>query len=810
MADKLWSLCFLPEFTLNQHGIMEKCLTHFLELDPASVLHMTGEYHLEKDLLSHTILSLQALHKTDRFIIEGTDRFQLLLAVLLHDVGKAVQWPTIDRLDGRWHFKGHDVVGARWFWNLVQKSGWVETYLRPVYHAIWYHMVRSIENTPLLSFLGDSIPVLECLHCADDSGRLEVQSSLNSKTFPSTLIVRSLPVKCVLPRYPIVLYIMGESGAGKTTLARDLMERQSGLNMSHVSHDMAVLRIMGGITEKWAESDRNIRGAGLTDTTAPYNIWYKEMTKDSMKQRMVRELFESQFYRSLDDNDVTICPTTVTRPSSHSLPFASPQTIKIVTAPERVMSKVFGSMRYAMDAIRTGAGWSAGGPLLFVPPEHIIPCLQHIVKNRSMTISPPRVTEPKKLISLVEYWVAATGSIDGMILAMDTNYNISVTKFECARGSYYNFFYNDGAAYDDPFHPGVQSPASYCRGTTLYYDDVKWSVVRLPMNRGREIAFNGFDDEAEDSSQTASYYEKLTKSFSKGYATAQMFTAKVDGSLLIVFRDRYGIKTNPLPNDLGLVFGTKGCILPNVGTANSILASLKYAGYTYEEFCVHCDEYMSTNNLDSICFEMVNEKMDTLVVDYPHHLRGVYFLGGAVGWQFSPFFLLPKMVVMSPEVKEMTIKEASQVTSFPLGPFCDHIEGSVVWVSDGSNYYPLKLKSNLYYILHTTNHTNHPRYVEYLKTLIEHYGWLGSTTYGSLNNKYLTLSLFAMVNLPENIIDMIPILQKSREVYKKMRAITGSVQDIKKVLSGEEFTKWCQFNATYGAHRYDRVYELTS
>lgn len=809
MASSLHQLCLLDEFTPQQKEMMEICLSRFLVLQPELVLHAPGNVHLERDLLSHTKLALLNLQKTDRYK-DGFDHFRTILSVLLHDVGKAVQWPAIDQSEGKWHFKGHDTVGACWFWDLVIEQSWDQLYLRPVFLAIWYHMVRSSENAGLLSFLScnkDTIPVIECLHCCqnpiltnDDAGRFEVQDTL-----PPVITVKNLPKECVLPQLPIVLYIMGESGAGKTTLSRNLMSQMPFFTSGYVSHDKALLRVMGGITEPWADVDPVIRGTGLADKDAQYNIWYKMIQKDSEKKRLVQEQFENDFHRSLDENMVTLCPTTVGRPTSRTLPFGDALAIKIVTCPQRVQSKVFGSLRYAMDATRYGTGWAANGPLLFVPENEVIACLENIVSSRSFLLKPPVVHTPKNLIGLVEYWVAAAGSVSGMILAFGSYYDISVTEFECIIGKYYNFFYNDGAPYDDMFNEMHASPASFCRGTTLHYDeeDEKWTLVRLPMNRGREVAFGGYEADAEDSEQQASFYSKLSN---KVQDAPQLFTAKVDGSLMIVFHDSYGIRNNLLPNSHDLVFGTKGSIIPNKGTASSIVSSLSYHKLNIEIFSVQCAWYMKERGLDSMCFEMVNDKLDNLVVDYPVDLRGLYFLGGSKGAVFHPFFTLPDTNIPKPETKTMTIQEAE---THPLGPFNDHVEGSVVWVSSGNQYYPLKMKTKLYYILHTNNRSNLPRHIEYLSQLIKQYGWLGTPTYGSLQNKYLILSLFSLVNIPDRIISMIPVLKRNREMFQKLNSIQGTFQEVKKQLVADEFKAWCQFNSIYKAHRYDQAYELT-
>lgn len=777
-------LSLLEEFTPQQTEIMEICLKEFYSLNPSQVLHPKGKFHHEGDLLSHVKLAVSALKKTDRYQT-SSDRFRLVLSVLLHDVGKALQWKQIDTSSGHWHFKGHDTVGACWFWKLVQTEGWDQEYLYPVFLSIWFHMVRSPFNAGLLGFLGEALPFLETLHCSDDCGRLEVQSQL-----PEIIPVPTLAPMPALPDLPLVVYICGESGAGKTTFSHSLIQKNKDLKTGYVSFDRALLEV-GGITQEWADMDSQIR-TGI----------YKKLYADPQIRKSAEKLFEQHFTRSLENNRVTLLTTTVMKPTFRTLPFGSVPSLKVVTSLDRnnMFFKVFGGLRYAMEATRNGAGWASDGPLLYLPEKELVPAIRHLLSAQRFKLNPPQVYNLADLMTLIQYWVKLTGSVEGMILAFSTYYDIQVIAFECEIGKYYNFFYNDGAPYDDPFDFGGPSPATFCRGTTFHLSpEGHWSLVRLPMNRGREIRTI---EDAEDSDKSAKFYSNLAQKIQEG---PQQWTAKVDGSLLILFRDEFGIKENLLPNSSKLVLGTKGSIIPTKETSISMLQAIEYSGVSFEEFIIKSSDYMEENKLTSLSFEMVSEKLSTLVVDYPKNLRGLYFLGGSGGETFQPYFDLPKMFIPGPETKAISLKEASALT---LGPFPEHIEGSVIWAKDGDHYYPLKLKTLLYYLLHRSRKDCREEYIDYLKSLIDEYGWLGSPKYGSLKNKYLILTLFGMVNLPEQIIEMIPALRESRKAYLKLSEIQGTHQEVKSQLSPVEFTQWCRFKSVYGTHRYDQAYEL--
>lgn len=795
------TLCGNDDFCEHHKSIINMCIVEFIKLSPWKVMHAVIDEkssHQERDLFSHIVLALQALKITNHYQFATTDdKVRLVLAVLLHDVGKAVQWKGIDTSTGRWHFHGHDTVGACWFWSLVKKNGWDEKFFRPVFLAIWYHMVKSQENVGLLAFLKDhdALHITECLHCADDYGRLEVQDNI-----PEMLNVRAIPEIASIPNLPIVVYICGKSGTGKTTLARKTMEELSDILTGYVSFDNTILRIIGGINEPWADADPVIRGN-------KYKTLYNYYQKNAQQREQVREGLSVDFKTSVENNTVTLFTTTTSKPSPHVLPFISQRQLSIVTVPDRqnCTETFFGSLRMSMEASRRGCGWSSKGALIYVPEQELVSCIRHVVKCRTMNLEPPKVTRPSHLVQLFNYWEHVTGSIDGMKYAIESFYDVSVTVFAATHGSYYNFSYRDGASYDDPFYRGSPSPAIFCRGTTFHYHDGNWKLVRLPMNRGREIAFTPIAEaEAEDNTIPTLFYSNLVRD---AMTSEHLITAKVDGSLLIVFVDNFGLEQNPkLANTNNIIFGTKGMVVMTDNIVESLCVAVKASGHTIQSFSDICVKYISTHNVYSLSFEMVAQKRDELVVDYPTEQHGLYFLGASRDDIFEPYFNFDSHPVSSPITKSMTIQDASVL---PLGPFHDHMEGGVIWVVQDGLYFPLKLKTVMYYLMHKPQ--NRPGYLDYLIQLIDEYGWYGSNppTRDNLDEKKLVLSLFALVNLPDATLQVLPTLREARAEYDRLHAITGTSQDLRASLNAKDYQSWRRFNSIYGNSQYTKAYELT-
>lgn len=813
------SLIHQETFHPEHQAILITIADAFMKLQPQTVLHYVKDSaspHQERDLLSHTIFAMQALLITDRYAAaDVTDRFRMLLTTLVHDVGKALQWPAIDT-STPWNFRGHDTVGASWFWNQVKHHQWDQHLLRPVFLAVWFHMVKAPENQGLIYFLHQhgALHIVESLFCADNYGRLEMQAQLTSP-----LIVPSIPTSVMLPHLPIVVYILGRSGSGKTTLARRWMEEMPDVSTGYVAFDRALLRTLSNNNTPWADMDPAVRGPNFR-VKSPYSAVYDQYQRYPAQRELVRKAFSEDFKQSIATVEVTFLTSTVNKPSFYTLPFMSQRFLSVVTSPD---DDYFSQLRLAMEATRRGPGWAAPGALLFVPEREVISAIRHLLASRSFQLNPPTVNTVQDLVPLFTYWKDITGSLDGMKSAIESFYEISVSYFTCRQGVYYNFAYRDGASYDDPFHPGFPSPATFCRGTTFYYNGLGWACetaqqdnylawecVRLPMCRGREIAFTPIAEaEAEDTTIPTIFYSNL---LANGFQNKPILTtAKVDGALLIVFRDRYGVENNhpSLYNTYQLLFGTKAMVVMTPEITQTFLRSLTAMNHTVESFSRVCSEYMDSQMVFSLAFEMVAEKRSELVVEYSPCQQGLYFLGASSEHRFRPFYEYGSHPCRVPEVKSFDRLE--EITSLVLGPFPDHLEGSVIWVQDetnsvqsGSNsvqsepnWYPLKLKTSLYYLLHKKR--AHAAYNDYLIQLGTEYGWHAPIPIQreQLADTKICYSLFALVNLPATILEQSPVLRRRRESY-----------DILMASNEEDHQRQCRFNTIYRTGTYQRAYEL--
>lgn len=99
------------------------------------------EYHSEGDVLSHTLLALDA--------VDDDDDERVFWAVLLHDLGKA----TVTRLeDGRWRARGHAEAGAepaRTVMHRIGKSGIAGDVVWLVRHHHFYFSWGKVGMHPL-------------------------------------------------------------------------------------------------------------------------------------------------------------------------------------------------------------------------------------------------------------------------------------------------------------------------------------------------------------------------------------------------------------------------------------------------------------------------------------------------------------------------------------------------------------------------------------------------------------------------------------------------------------------------------------
>src|SRR3989338_5926947 len=327
----------------------------FMGLGPAGCLHVVRDEHSphqERDLLSHTVLALGALVLTDRYGAGSVkERFLMVLAVMVHDAGKVVLWNTlIDQSQSSWHFRVHDTVGACWFWDLVQTHQWDQQLLRPVFLAVWFHMVKSPENIGLVYFLHQfqAATLLETVFCADSLGKLEVQSQI-PRSLLTPLPVKSIPAASPLPHIPIVVYICGKSGTGKTTLARQLMEGMPEITTGYVAFDQSLLKVIGGITTPLADLDPAIRGVHIRAKSS-YKKFYDIYQKDVDQRSLVQKDFTTSFKQSIATHTITFLTSTIGKPSIFGLPFLSKKFLSVVTAPVAAEREFFGSLRMAMEA----------------------------------------------------------------------------------------------------------------------------------------------------------------------------------------------------------------------------------------------------------------------------------------------------------------------------------------------------------------------------------------------------------------------------------------------------------------------------
>lgn len=778
--EEIRELCRQKTFMDYHNKIVNTCLDSFV-----NYINKYDSLESQKDkeiILSNTVKWLEILYKTKKFVDEDANgKLQLILVLLFSDVGKVIK--TKNGTD----FSNNGVVSACCFWSLVQNLD-NNDFFRPIFLTIWFQYINSSFNNSLKLFLNDN--VVEMINCLNYVKRQKCETQINQDL--------------ILPNLPIAVYVCGKSGIGKTTLARNAINQLNDISCGYCSLEKTILGTVGGISDEWSDCDVNIRGKIYKDVFNKYK-------ENKYLVKKVNNKLKWNFVGSTKNNDVTFITSTVLKPKPHLLPFFNLQNINLLTVPERKDYTIdyFENLNIKMQAEMEEAGWASKGPLLFVPEKELDSCIKYILKNRKFKLEPPIVTRPKELIFWIDYWKKVTGSIECMKNAVRSFYDIFVSTCETKKGTYLNFYYKDGAPYDDPVvdTKGTPSPANFCRGTTFFYENENdtFKLVRLPMNRGKEIMFTStdVDDLLEDGDIQTKFYSDMVK---KSLNEQHLFTAKVDGSLLIAFIDKFDLIQNErLSNRKNIVFGTKGMVtITNEETINTFCNSLEYSGYTVESFSELCYEFMVTRNLYSLSFEMVAEKRKELVVDYPVDYKGVYFLGGSHDDIFEPYFKLSNFI-NSPITKTMSIQDASNMI---LGPFPEHMEGSVIWVNNDGLYYPLKLKTMLYYIMHKPR--NREEYLNYLLQLIDQYGWItpNPPTSKDLNPQKIIFSLFGLVNLPKETINVIPFLRNVRHEYEKMDSI--KIEEVMNSSNKNEICDWHRFKNIYGSDLYSKSYELAS
>lgn len=631
--------------------------SEFLKLKPQEVLHYIRDknsYHQEKDLLSHTLLTLHSLSFLPAVNTED------IVSALVHDAGKAVQWfNNIINEDGsirdgkeRWNFHGHDTVGAMWFWEIVLEQKWDQNRWRPVFLAIWYHMVKSEENKKFLGFLDkQTIIILQNLNCADNYGRGELwvndynfetnhkkalkldkiksltlkldvwknsQESIikihgntgigqTSVSMSNTInvgeeeeIIKIKPFseeKPEIPNIPIVVYVCGDSGSGKTTMIKEIVEQieqdnesideNNKIKWSYVSHDLALIRTISqhnncdkyNLEDPWLDLSPQIRGShknrGSNNNQSHYKKLYKQYQSDLILNSKVRDSFKQNFEEALTTSDIIFISTTVNVLSPYRLPFmngSGSTFISIVTAPEvqlnyevviksrkktikKVYNKwaekdVFGKQHNRRSNITTDRNaWLSRGTMIWVPQRECLSAIKYLYELKRFDLNPPKVLNSGDLLPWLQYW---NDLIKSKIYNSETTkkwyladikeiirnyYNIKLTR----QGDFCNLCYEDGASYSDPFYLDCPSPAMFCRGTTFLadYEDTELKLVRLLMNRGKEAALDKWTvlSDLQDYQDHSGYYQNLiNETIQSSQDNKLLCSAKVDGFLLSVIK----------------------------------------------------------------------------------------------------------------------------------------------------------------------------------------------------------------------------------------------------------------------------------
>ena len=794
------------------HEYMQYFVDAFLALHPEQAQHFVPgptAPHQERTVLAHTILALQVLHRTDRYL-QATidDQFIMDLTVLLHDVGKCIIWHRLVTsnavLDGTqpWGFRGRDVVGASWFLNHVITQGWSRLQFNPVYYGIWFSLVSHPDNQPLLNFLPSEL--FEIINFVDDYGTLENISSL-----PANPVVPVFNPQTKLPAGPLVIYILGVSGSGKTYLARQLYQQLTRLNIScdYISFDRTMLR-NAGYCNMWDDLNPAIRGANIKDTTSIYHDCY---TRHRKQPNIVSNMLAAEMKSALQRVQVVIFTCTVLKPTYRKLPFYSSQFTSIVTTPDRLLNDTNTAVSYfsaydtTMSANCRFAGFANPGPLLYVPPELVIPAVRNLLSIPKFVNAPPPVSQPLDLVPLALYLYLITGTLEGVKAAFSHYYGVTPKTYECRNGWYLNLSYQADASYDDSYNPGWQSPAIYCRGTTLYFDGTGFEMARLPMNRGKEVTsidnvISADDSDLEDGGNCSLLYSKILGAVN---VEESVYSAKIDGTLVLVYIDTKGL-VDGVNNEFNVCFGTAGKLLMSQSNEELMVMALNRMGHSINSFAGVCRKYMEEVGATTLAFEMVGGARPKVVVQYEEEFWGMYFLGCTVDQVFRPYYMV-EHEFKCPETKTLALNQNKT-----LGMFGMHFEGAVLWTRWEGQYYPLKLKTTLYYWLHKTRYR--PEYSTYIMALIAEYGWILESvpTKEQLDRVKPGPYIMALIALPEWAIIGSKLLKEAREqmLYLYLLGIEEKQQmgSIKTMVDGKTYTRVRRFMSVYLDGKYERIY----
>lgn len=753
----------------------------FLTLQPETVQHYVPSVdapHQERTVLAHTILALQVLQQTDRFKnATPDDQFIMILTVMLHDVGKCLIWHRLVRngaiLDGSqpWNFRGRDVVGASWFKDHVINNNWSMLQFNPVYYGIWFSLVNQVDNQQLVRFLPTDL--LEIINYVDIYGMAETIASL-----PQPAIVPNVKViASSLPYGAVVIYILGPSGSGKTYMARNLYYelQQLGISCEYVSFDRTLLH-HNGYTDIWADINPTIRGTGIRDTKSPYYQCYQQHRKDPS---IVSNLLTTDMEKAVQNKQVVIFTSTVLKPTYRKLPFYSSQFTAIVTSPDRQLdgrntsTAYFANYDTTMGANCRFRGFASPGPLLYVPAELVNSCIQYLVNFPRFENRPPMVKSAMDLPALTNYLYTITGSVEGVKAAVSHYYGVTPKTYIVGQGEYLNLSYQADANYSDIYNPGCPSPAIYCRGTTLYFDGREFTVIRLPMNRGKEVtsiandtqvSLSDDNDDLEGAHKCSEYFTQILQSVN---SESTIYSPKIDGTLIIVCLDKYGLNMD-LYNNYKICIGTAGKLILSESNKELLVQALNAVNMTIDDFAKQCYDFMMEKSALTLTFELVAGVRPKVVTLYPEEKWGLYFLGCTMNNVFRPYYQVEQQVFRVEAVREIGLGEARKML---LGPFPDHVEGSVVWALYEGQYYPLKMKTTMYYWLHKQRFR--PEYTQYILDMVETYGWIlpVKPTRQQLDRAKPGPYIMALIDLPPCTIAANALLSEARSRQQHIHSL---------------------------------------
>lgn len=158
---------------------------YFPELHALIGVPQNPEHHPEGDVWTHVCCAADwAAGIAAREGLQGEDRAMLVLASLLHDVGKP-ETTTVEP-DGRVHSPGHPEVGAPIAETLLKRAGAPKAFRKKVAALVKNHMKTNIKNLESLNKLAmrtspATLRMLAFVMEADSSGRPPLPTGMPQK-----------------------------------------------------------------------------------------------------------------------------------------------------------------------------------------------------------------------------------------------------------------------------------------------------------------------------------------------------------------------------------------------------------------------------------------------------------------------------------------------------------------------------------------------------------------------------------------------------------------------------------------------------